>query len=67
MILCDIDFCFCFFAEDEPISLKNHLIEELDYMLLPDEAWTKLMAWYGIVDNQVKLLFGSVDCINDHA
>ncbi|XP_035665297.1 ubiquitin carboxyl-terminal hydrolase 15-like isoform X2 [Branchiostoma floridae] len=32
--------------------LKEHLIDELDYMLLPTEAWDKLVSWYGMVNGQ---------------
>ena len=30
--------------------LKEHLMEELDYSLVPEPAWNKLVAWYGISD-----------------
>ncbi|KAF2987653.1 hypothetical protein EK904_006028 [Melospiza melodia maxima] len=33
-------------------SLKEHLIDELDYVLVPTEAWNKLVAWYGCIDGQ---------------
>lgn len=32
--------------------LKEHLIDELDYVLVPTEAWNKLMCWYGSVPGQ---------------
>lgn len=28
-------------------TLKDHLMEELDYALLPKPAWEKLVRWYG--------------------
>ena len=28
--------------------LKDHLMEELDYALLPKAAWEKLVSWYGL-------------------
>ena len=28
--------------------LKEHLMEELDYSLVPEPAWNKLVAWYGV-------------------
>jgi ubiquitin carboxyl-terminal hydrolase 4/11/15 len=28
------------------------LIEELYYILVPEEAWNKLLTWYGLVENQ---------------
>ena len=32
--------------------LKEHLIDDLDYVLVPQEAWEKLVEWYGSVDGQ---------------
>ena len=29
-------------------KLKDHLMEELDYTLLPEPAWTLLVRWYGL-------------------
>ncbi|KAK3755857.1 hypothetical protein QZH41_014323 [Actinostola sp. cb2023] len=41
------------FKEDDPDwTLKEHLIDELYYNLVPKEAWHKLVSWYGIVENQ---------------
>ncbi|KAL6490639.1 hypothetical protein MHYP_G00009840 [Metynnis hypsauchen] len=33
-------------------SIKNHLIDELDYILLPTEGWYKLISWYGLAEGQ---------------
>ncbi|XP_041072287.1 ubiquitin carboxyl-terminal hydrolase 15-like isoform X1 [Carcharodon carcharias] len=33
-------------------SLKEHLIDELDYILVPTEGWNKLVSWYGLRKNQ---------------
>ncbi|MEE6480703.1 hypothetical protein FKM82_012651 [Ascaphus truei] len=33
-------------------SLKEHLIDELDYILLPTEGWNKLVSWYTVMENQ---------------
>ncbi|XP_072341135.1 ubiquitin carboxyl-terminal hydrolase 15-like isoform X7 [Scyliorhinus torazame] len=33
-------------------SLKEHLIDELDYILVPTEGWNKLVSWYGLLENQ---------------
>lgn len=33
-------------------KLKESLIDELDYMLVPEEAWVKLVEWYSITDGQ---------------
>ncbi|KAG8436185.1 hypothetical protein GDO86_007332 [Hymenochirus boettgeri] len=40
------------FSDPETQALKEHLIDELDYMLVPTEAWMKLMNWYGCVEGQ---------------
>jgi len=40
------------FKEDTADQLKDHLIDELDYVLVPDEAWLKFETWYGTVDGQ---------------
>ncbi|XP_075289205.1 ubiquitin carboxyl-terminal hydrolase 4 isoform X2 [Opisthocomus hoazin] len=40
------------FGDPETQSLKEHLIDELDYVLVPTEAWDKLVAWYGCIDGQ---------------
>uniref|UniRef100_A0A8C5LBD7 Ubiquitin carboxyl-terminal hydrolase 15 n=1 Tax=Jaculus jaculus TaxID=51337 RepID=A0A8C5LBD7_JACJA len=33
-------------------SLKEHLIDELDYILLPTEGWDKLVSWYTLMEGQ---------------
>lgn len=38
------------FLDDRYSKLKNHLIDELDYTLLPSKAWEKLSEWYGVSD-----------------
>uniref|UniRef100_A0A8B9GAE1 Ubiquitin carboxyl-terminal hydrolase 4 n=1 Tax=Amazona collaria TaxID=241587 RepID=A0A8B9GAE1_9PSIT len=40
------------FGDPETQSLKEHLIDELDYVLVPAEAWNKLVMWYGCMDGQ---------------
>ncbi|XP_075704906.1 ubiquitin carboxyl-terminal hydrolase 4-like [Rhinoderma darwinii] len=40
------------FADPDTQVLKEHLIDELDYVLVPTEAWNKLMCWYGSVPGQ---------------
>lgn len=52
-------FCFMpcflmyvFLLDPEAQSLKEHLIDELDYVLVPTEAWNKLVTWYGCIDGQ---------------
>ena len=29
-------------------TLKDHLMEELDYSLLPEPAWVKMLAWFDL-------------------
>ncbi|CAI8056970.1 Ubiquitin carboxyl-terminal hydrolase 4 [Geodia barretti] len=38
------------FAGTESHALKEHLMEELDYSLVPESAWNKLVVWYGVSD-----------------
>uniref|UniRef100_A0A8C5H0Q9 Ubiquitin carboxyl-terminal hydrolase n=1 Tax=Gouania willdenowi TaxID=441366 RepID=A0A8C5H0Q9_GOUWI len=40
------------FSDQETQVLKGHLIDELDYVLVPTEAWNKLVDWYGCLDGQ---------------
>ncbi|XP_062977133.1 ubiquitin carboxyl-terminal hydrolase 4 isoform X4 [Elgaria multicarinata webbii] len=40
------------FADSEAQTLKEHLIDELDYVLVPTEAWNKLINWYGCIEGQ---------------
>ncbi|XP_007425865.1 ubiquitin carboxyl-terminal hydrolase 4 [Python bivittatus] len=40
------------FTDSETQTLKEHLIEELDYVLVPTEAWNKLANWYGCMEGQ---------------
>ncbi|KAJ8316636.1 hypothetical protein KUTeg_005809 [Tegillarca granosa] len=49
-----VDNTSLFQVEDDKITnkLKEHLIDELDYMLFPAEAWDKFVAWYGVVAGQ---------------
>lgn len=43
----------CFFPIDqETQALKDHLIDELDYVLVPTEAWNKLVSWYSCLEAQ---------------
>ena len=41
------------FKEGTTDTLKDHLMDELDFVLVPDDAWQKLTAWYGTVPGQV--------------
>ncbi|KAJ3602807.1 hypothetical protein NHX12_030555 [Muraenolepis orangiensis] len=40
------------FSDQETQVLKEHLIDELDYVLVPTEAWNKLVSWYGCLEGQ---------------
>uniref|UniRef100_A0A4W5RLP0 Ubiquitin carboxyl-terminal hydrolase n=1 Tax=Hucho hucho TaxID=62062 RepID=A0A4W5RLP0_9TELE len=40
------------FSDHETQILKEHLIDELDYVLVPTEAWNKLVCWYGCLEGQ---------------
>ncbi|XP_077488380.1 ubiquitin carboxyl-terminal hydrolase 15-like isoform X1 [Amblyomma americanum] len=41
--------------EDNSGDIKDHLIEDLDYLLLSNEAWDKMLAWYGLMPGQAPL------------
>ncbi|CAC5359253.1 Ubiquitin carboxyl-terminal hydrolase 4,Ubiquitin carboxyl-terminal hydrolase 15 [Mytilus coruscus] len=41
--------------EDCTGKLKEYLIDELDYQLVPLNAWNKLVSYYGLVDNQMPI------------
>lgn len=43
------------FSSVDGCTLKEHLIDELDYNLLPEEAWFKLVSWYGVTSDQQAL------------
>lgn len=48
-----IHFCTpIFWIDYDTQTLKEHLIDELDYVLVPTEAWTKLVSWYGCLEGQ---------------
>lgn len=44
-------YLFCL-KDQETQALKEHLIDELDYVLVPTEAWNKLVNWYGCLEGQ---------------
>ena len=46
-------FMFVFVDITKSDDLKNHLMEGVDYELLPVEAWESLLNWYGMVDGSV--------------
>ena len=40
--------CRCSGAQDD--ALKDHLIEDLNYSLVPEGGWNKLLIWYGLAE-----------------
>uniref|UniRef100_A0A803YC32 Ubiquitin carboxyl-terminal hydrolase n=1 Tax=Meleagris gallopavo TaxID=9103 RepID=A0A803YC32_MELGA len=42
----------CLLNDGESQSLKEHLIAQLDYVLVPSSAWQKLVSWYGCIEGQ---------------
>uniref|UniRef100_A0A8C4R1T8 ubiquitinyl hydrolase 1 n=1 Tax=Eptatretus burgeri TaxID=7764 RepID=A0A8C4R1T8_EPTBU len=38
--------------DSESQVLRDRLIDELDYVLVPTDAWNKLVSWYGFVEGQ---------------
>uniref|UniRef100_W5NBB7 ubiquitinyl hydrolase 1 n=1 Tax=Lepisosteus oculatus TaxID=7918 RepID=W5NBB7_LEPOC len=43
------------FEDLESCRLKERLVEEEDFILVPAEAWRKLLAWYGMAPEQPPL------------
>ncbi|CAL8253248.1 unnamed protein product [Arctogadus glacialis] len=43
------------FEDQDSYHLKDRLVENEDFMLVPAEAWRKLLAWYGLVEGQPAL------------
>lgn len=44
-----------FLSDLDSFHLKERLAENEDFMLVPAEAWHKLLLWYGVVDGQPAL------------
>uniref|UniRef100_A0A8C5HZ73 Ubiquitin carboxyl-terminal hydrolase n=1 Tax=Gouania willdenowi TaxID=441366 RepID=A0A8C5HZ73_GOUWI len=38
--------------DGDVLAIKEHLIDELDYILVPTEGWNKLVSWYGLMQGQ---------------
>ena len=65
---------FCLFAttvsflDGDVLVIKEHLIDELDYILVPTEGWIKLVSWYGLTEGQEpiarKVILNTFDVIN---
>lgn len=47
------------FVAEGKEELKEHLIDELDYILLPKEGWEIIVESYGITEGQVQILLFS--------
>ncbi|XP_062315817.1 ubiquitin carboxyl-terminal hydrolase 11 isoform X3 [Osmerus eperlanus] len=43
------------FEDQDSYHLKERLVENEDFVLVPAEAWHKLLTWYGLVDEQPPL------------
>ncbi|XP_076133204.1 ubiquitin carboxyl-terminal hydrolase 11 [Alosa pseudoharengus] len=43
------------FEDLDSYHLKERLVENEDFVLIPAEAWRNLLAWYGLVDDQPAL------------
>lgn len=39
-------------SDGDVLAIKEHLIDELDYILVPTEGWNKLISWYGLTEGQ---------------
>ncbi|KAK3578660.1 hypothetical protein CHS0354_002964 [Potamilus streckersoni] len=39
-------------VEGQMPKLKEHMIDDIDYILVPEEAWNKLVGWYGLTEGQ---------------
>ena len=40
------------FKEGSQDILKENLIDEQDYVLVPGKAWTEVLRWYGLMQHQ---------------
>ncbi|ROL45456.1 Ubiquitin carboxyl-terminal hydrolase 15 [Anabarilius grahami] len=43
---------YSLFKVGDKLDIKEHLIDELDYIMVPTEGWNKLVRWYGLTDGQ---------------
>ncbi|KAJ8258597.1 hypothetical protein COCON_G00176090 [Conger conger] len=44
------------FLDNKTQTLKENLIDELDYVLLPTEAWKQFVGWYGCLEGQCPIV-----------
>ena len=54
MFYCQL-YVSCLLIDDSSVDLVVRMISEIDYYLLPSEAWEKLSTWYGVSDGQKAL------------
>ena len=40
---------------DKPDHLKKHLVEEMDYSLVPEELWNHMVEDFGLMEGQVPI------------
>ena len=53
---------FCnLFVGDQPGQIRDHLIEDIDYVFLPKEAWDMLHSIYGITEGQEPIIRNIVE------
>ena len=45
---------FCSFIADCVNVLRLQLMEEMDFTLVPEEAWNSLVQWYSLASGQVR-------------
>ena len=45
--------CVCSFCVDGTDVPKPHMLENMDYTLVPENAWKKLIKWYSLQNGQV--------------
>ncbi|XP_051747395.1 ubiquitin carboxyl-terminal hydrolase 15 isoform X3 [Ctenopharyngodon idella] len=38
--------------DGDATGIREHLIDELDYILLPADGWSRLVSWYGLTEGQ---------------
>ena len=46
----DVLYLLCSIDREREV-LKDHLMEDLDYSLVPEEVWKKFTSWYGIEES----------------
>jgi len=56
-----IDNANLFVAETEPWQLKERLMDELDYVLVPQKGWELLVSWYGVAGQQPPIVRNVVE------